>query len=486
MMIGRREWLGLSAVLVATFMTQVDGFVVNVASPSIQRDLDAGFDQIQFVGASYVLAFAALLITGARLGDLAGHRRVFLYGVTGFTLTSLLCGLAPNAEWLIAGRFAQGAAAAFMAPQVLSIIRATVSDDKQRAKAIGVYGVTIGLGVVCGIAGGGILVDLDLFGLGWRPAFLINIPFGVVILALGRVLPRGGAATSTRLDLAGAALTMVALPALLAPLVFGPGSSAYWVWLGVPVALAVFAVLVRQQRQLAASGGNPLFPPQVVAEPAMKLGLLAVTALFLTNAGLFLTYTYYLQTGLGIAPTAAGLMFVPLGIGFALGSSAARRLVTRVRTPVAVVGARLLAVFLLVAAAISQLPAGAQPPLLTIMIGFAGLSQGLVVATLVAGILARIAPENAGGASGLALTTAQVGLALGVAVAGAFYKTVLGATPGDPGIAFADSSTAFGATAVLLALVAVGTSLIVLRMNRPAAQTPHELGKEPVTTQGRT
>jgi predicted MFS family arabinose efflux permease len=248
----------------------------------------------------------------------------------------------------------------------------------------------------------------------------------------------------------------------------------------------VFAVLVRQQRQLSASGGNPLFPPQVVAEPAMKLGLLAVTALFLTNAGLFLTYTYYLQTGLGIAPTAAGLMFVPLGIGFALGSSAARRLVTRVRTPVAVVGARLLAVFLLVAAAISQLPAGAQPPLLTIMIGFAGLSQGLVVATLVAGILARIAPENAGGASGLALTTAQLGLALGVAVAGAFYKTVLGATPGDPGVAFEDSSTAFGATAVLLALVAVGTSLIVLRMNRPAAQPPQQLSKEPVTTQGRT
>lgn len=479
-MIGRREWLGLGMLLVATFMTQVDGFVVNVASPSIQRDLDAGFDQIQFVGAAYVLAFAAMLITGARLGDRAGHRKVFRYGVAGFTLTSLLCGLAPNAELLIASRFAQGAAAAFMAPQVLAIIRATVIDEGQRAKVIGAYGVTIGLGVVCGIAGGGILVDLDLVGLGWRLAFLVNIPFGLAILALGRILPRGGAANpATRLDLVGAALTMVALPALLAPLVFGTGSSEQWTWLGLPLAFAVFAMLARHQRLLFARGGDPLFPPQVLAAPGMKLGLVTVVSLFVTNAGLFLVYTYYLQTGLGIAPLPAGLMFVPLGIGFALGSAASHKLGTRLRMPVEVVGCGLLATCLLLGAGISQLSASAQPPLLTVMIGFAGFGQGLVVATLVAGILARIAPEHAGGAAGLALTTAQLGLATGVAVAGTFYKTVLGATPGEPGVAFADSATAFGATAVLLALLAIGTGLLVLRMTRQSAQSPEVPDQRP-------
>lgn len=469
-MTGRREWIGLGTVLAATFMTQVDGFIVNVASPSIQRDLDAGFDQIQFVGASYVLAFAALLITGARLGDRIGHVTVFLYGVAGFTLTSLLCGLAPNAELLIAARFAQGAAAAFMAPQVLAIIRATIHDVEQRARAIGVYGAVIGLGVICGIAGGGILVDLDLAGLGWRPVLLVNVPIGLAILALGRVLARGATNAASRLDLAGAALTMVGLPALLIPLIFGPSGAASWIWFSLLLAVAVFAALATQQRRLVARGGNPLFPPHVVASPGMPLSLLTVVSLFATNSGLFLVFTYYLQTGLRIEPLAAGLMFVPLGFGFALGSSASRRLGHRVRVPISVVGCALLAGVLLAGAAIAQAPVSAQPPMLAVMIGLAGFGQGLVVAPLVAGILSRVEPADAGAASGMAATVTQLGLALGVAVAGTWYRTVLGATPGDPGVPFAEHAAAFTATAVLLAVFATGTSLLSARLHRRPAE----------------
>lgn len=481
-MIGRREWLGLWTVLAATFMTQVDGFIVNVASPSIQDDLDAGFDQIQFVGAAYVVAFGALLITGARLGDRIGHRTVFLWGVAGFTLTSLVCGLAPNAELLIAARFLQGTTAAFMAPQVLSIIRATVTDTEQRAKAVGVYGVVIGLGVISGIAGGGVLVDLDIAGLGWRPVLLVNVPIGLAILALGRLLPAGAANPSSRLDVAGAALTTVALPALLVPLIFGPGG-AWWLWLGLPLAAAAFAVLARQQRALVAAGGAPLFPPRVFRARGMRLSLLTVAALFATNSGLFLVFTYYLQTGLGLEPFVAGLMFVPLGVGFSLASAANRWVSTRVDAPIPIIGCATVAVVLLGGAAITQAPQDTQPALLAVMIGLAGLGQGMVVTPLVAGILSRVEPADAGAASGMATTVTQLGLALGVAAAGGWYRFVLGATPGDPGVPFADSATAFTAAAALLAVSATATSLLNARLHRlPAtpATTPEETQAAPV------
>ncbi|MEH1097959.1 MFS transporter [Micromonospora sp. CPCC 205561] len=478
----RRERLGLGAVLAATFMTQVDGFVVNVASPSIQDDLDAGFDQIQFVGAAYVIAFGALMVTGARLGDRVGHRTVFLWGVTGFTVTSLLCGVAPNADLLIASRFLQGASAAFMAPQVLAIIRATVRDPDRLAKAISVYGVVIGLGVISGIAGGGLIVEADIAGLGWRPALLINVPIGIAILAAGAILPRTVPKAPHRLDLAGAALTIVAAPALLVPLVFGPEGSGWW-WLGLPIAVVLCAVLVRQQRRLHRAGGDPLFPPRVVTAPGMRLSLLTVLTLFATNSGLFLVFTYYLQTGLRFSPLTAALMFVPLGIGFSLGSAANRRVARLVSAPTPVWGCGLLALVLAASAAVVQAPEAAQAPMLVAVVALAGFGQGLVVSPLVAGILGRVGPADAGAASGTATTVTQFGLALGVAVAGVCYRTVLGATPGDPGVPFADHATAFAATALLLAASATCAGLVGVRLHRlrapeavaapaPAAPTP--------------
>ncbi|XVV05192.1 MFS transporter [Actinosynnema sp. CA-248983] len=487
-----RERWGLGAVLAATFMTQVDGFVVNVASPSIQRDLGAGFDRIQFVGAAYVIAFGALLVTGARLGDRVGHRSVFLWGVAGFTATSLLCGVAPSADLLIAARFLQGATAAFMAPQVLAIIRATVPDEERRATAISVYGVVIGLGVICGIAGGGVLVDLDLFGWGWRPVLLVNVPVGLAILALGRVLPGGTAGAPHRLDLVGAALTSVALPALLVPLVFdGP----WWLWLGLPVAAVLAVVLVVQQRALHRAGGEPLFPPRVVTVPGMRLSLLTVLSLFATNSGLFLVFTYYLQTGLGLSPLTAGLVFVPLGFGFSLGSAVNKRLGRRVAWPVPAIGCGLLSAVLVGGALATRAPADVQVALLVVVIGLAGFGQGLVVAPLVAGILSRVQPGEAGAASGMATTVTQFGLALGVAVVGAFYQGVLGATPGDPGVPFADHASAFTAVAVFLACTAGMTGLLGYRLHRlPAGLRPpnplsHEAPTETVvvsSTQRRT
>ncbi|WP_291419709.1 MFS transporter, partial [Actinophytocola sp.] len=246
----RRDWVGLRVLLAATFMGQVDGFVVSVASPSIQEDLHAGFDQIQLVGAGYVLAFAALLVTGARLGDRYGRRRVFLVGVAGFTATSLLCGLAPTAELLIAGRFAQGAAAALMVPQVLAIARAMFTEPADQARAVARYGMVIGLGVVSGVAGGGLLAQADLAGLGWRSVLLVNVPIGLGILVAGKAVGESRGAAG-RLDLAGAALTIVGVPALLMPLIFLPGATATAV--GLAVAATALGALALRQRRLAAA-----------------------------------------------------------------------------------------------------------------------------------------------------------------------------------------------------------------------------------------
>lgn len=465
----RRDRVGLGVLLAATFMGQVDGFIVNVASPAIQADLHAGFDQIQLIGAGYVLAFAAGLITGARLGDRAGRKTVFLYGVAAFSLASLLCGLAPSAELLIAARFGQGASAALMVPQVLSILRVTFTDASERARAVSRYGMAIGLGVICGVAGGGILVQLDLAGLGWRPVLLVNVPIGLCIVLVGaRTIRESRSGTGKRLDLAGAGLTMAGLPALLVPLVFWP-RDGWSPWLAASALLAVLVgvALVVQQRRVASRGGDPLFPPRVLAARGMPLRLGIVAVFFAGNSGLFLVFTYYVQTGLLVDPLTAGLMFVPMGLGFMLGSSVTHPLSARLGTRVPVAGAAILAGALLLMAVAAHTPPDGQPVLLTVLIGIAGLGQGLVAAPLIAGMLSRVAPADAGALSGLATTVTQIGLALGVAVAGTFYRTVLGGVPGDPNdpIPWHGNAVAFTSTAALLAVVAGATSLLIARQD---------------------
>lgn len=459
-----RRWAGLAVILAATFMGQVDGFVVTVAGPSIQRDLPAGFDQVQLIGASYVLACAAGLITGGRLGDRYGRRRVFLIGVALFTAASLACGLATGPGFLIAVRFVQGAAAAALVPQELALIRAIFLDEAERVRAIGVYGVVVGLGVICGLAGGGLLVHLDVAGLGWRAAFLVNVPIGVGILLSGhRAIQESRSSRAPALDPAGVALTAVALPALLVPFILGRGENGGgWLWLCLPAGAAALAVLARRQRALAARGGEPLFPPRVLTARGMPAGLAAVVTFFGGNAGLFLVFTFHVQTGLGDDALTAGLMLVPLGLGFSLGSSISGRAVARFGTRVPVVGCLLLALTLLGHGWAAWTPPAAQHVLLGLAIGLAGLAEGLVVAPLIAGILGQVSPDDAGAASGAAATATQFGLAAGYAAIGALYGLVLGAPPGSAAAPAALTAHARALTAASLALSALAVLTGVL------------------------
>jgi MFS family permease len=216
-----RRWWALATVAAAQFLAVVDAFIVNVAVPSIRTDLHAGAAEIQAVIAVYQIAYAALVITGGRLGDIIGRKRIFLAGVIGFTVASLWCGLSGSAPELIFARAAQGGAAALMVPQVLASIH-TLFPDAARTRAFALFGVAIGLGGAVGFMLGGWLVTLDLAGLGWRSIFCVNVPVGlVIVLAAARLMPAMPRGADARLDLAGAGVLFVGLLGLVVPLMFG-------------------------------------------------------------------------------------------------------------------------------------------------------------------------------------------------------------------------------------------------------------------------
>src|SRR6266704_1204578 len=244
-----RRWLTLVILLLAAFMNLLDVSIVNIAIPSIQRDLHASYADVQWALAGYTLAYALVLITGGRLGDTFGRKRLFLIGVTGFTIMSALCGAAQSPGQLIAFRVVQGAMGGIMIPQVLAVIQVTFP-PAERIKALAGFGVTAGLGTVSGPLLGGLLIQSNLLGLDWRPIFLINVPVGVLALAVSAVLVRESRAPSPpKLDPAGVALISAALLLLLYPLVQGRQLGwPSWTFVSMIASAPVFALFAGYER----------------------------------------------------------------------------------------------------------------------------------------------------------------------------------------------------------------------------------------------
>ncbi|GLF97035.1 MFS transporter [Streptomyces yaizuensis] len=478
---GAREWVGLSVVLLAMFMSQVDMFIVNVAAPVMQSDLGASFGDLQFIIDGYVIAYAAGMVTGGRLGDRIGRKKVFQYGVAAFALTSLLCAVAPSPGTLIGARVLQGLAAALMTPQILALIRARFVSERDRARAIGAYGASIGLGVIAGLAGGGLLLDLDVAGLGWRMIFLINVPIGIAILAAAAyTVTESRSAKKPHLDLVGVALTGLILPLLLLPLFLGPDAGwPWWSWLSVASGIALVRVLLLWERRLEESGAEPLLPRRLLRSPGFPLSMATVVAFFAGNAGLFLVLTYHLQSGLSRSPMETSLVFVPLGIGFIVASTACRRPAARYGIAVSIAGALIMAAGLAAVPAVTSEPAGPQSWLLAALMGLSGLGQGLVVAPLVDTVLSRTHPDDAGAGSGVLNTMTQAGMALGVAAVGAFYRATLGDNPQEPSAPLGSDTFAhaFDLTALLLAGLALTTAALCTRL-RDRGTAPDGLARE--------
>ncbi|MBN9801334.1 MFS transporter [Pseudonocardia sp. UM4_GMWB1] len=464
--------LGLATVLLVAFIGQVDMFIVNVAAPGIQRDLGATFEELQFVVNGYVIVYAAGMVLGGRAGDRFGHRRVFNLGVVAFAVTSALCAVAPNAPLLIVARALQGAAAAAMMPQVLSMLHANYPAGPERSRAVGAYGASIGLGVIAGLIGGGLLMAGDIAGLGWRSVFLINVPICVVALVGSWVsVPESRGARAQRLDLVGALLAAVLLPAVLVPLAVG-GSLGWpvWTWACLTASVIVLVGLVRHQRALERRDLDPIIPPRLFARPGFSLCMLLVVLFFAGNAGLFLVLTYHLQAGLELGPLATGLVFTPLGAGFVLGSTVSKGLVARFGSRVSVAGALLMTASLVVVPLVTGVEHGLQAWLLAAVLGVSGIGQGLVVAPLVDTVLSLVPSDESGAGSGVFNTLTQAGMASGVAVIGAVYQGVLGTNPEAPDVplTFEQFRSAFDGASWVLAILAVVTAVLVARVGRIA------------------
>lgn len=413
----RRRWFALAIVMTAAFMDLVDVTIVNIAIPSIQRDEGASFSQIQWITAGYALAFAAGLITGGRLGDIHGRKRLFLIGIGGFTLASALCGFAANPEMLVASRILQGAMAAMMVPQVLSIVHATFPAH-ERGKVFGLFGAVVGLGAVSGPLLGALLTEWNLFGLEWRPIFLINLPVGIVAYLLGRrFITESKAPRALRLDLVGVALVTLGLLMLLYPLTRGRELGwPLWGYASMTGALVVFGVLVAYERHKAARDGSPLVELSLFRVKSFAAGIAVQTVFGIGLGVFFLVWTLYMQVGLGWSALRAGLTGVPfsLAVSTAAGMSV-QKLVPRFGRKVLQAGALLMAAGVLIYIAEARrygLSIASWQMALPLVVMGAGM--GLIVAPLTDAVLSDVPREHSGSASGLINTVQQMGNALGL------------------------------------------------------------------------
>ncbi|HEV8648395.1 MAG TPA: MFS transporter [Actinomycetes bacterium] len=423
-----RRWVALAVVLIAGFMQLVDISIVNVAIPSIQRDLDATYSQIQWVLAGYQLAFAVTLITGGRLGDIFGRKRMFMLGMTGFTLASALCGLAQNPGMLIGSRLLQGLMGAVMFPQILAVIQVTFP-PRERAAALGSFGATIGLATITGPLVGGLLIEADLLGLGWRPIFLVNVPIGIAALvAATRFLHESRSPQALRLDLVGVGIVSAGLLLLVYPLVQGRDLDwPAWTFLSMAAAVPVLAAFAVWERRKKAADGSPLVEPALFRQRAFVAGLLVAGIFFMGIPAFFLTFTLWLQIGLGFTALHAGLTGIPFAVGSALASAASARLAPRLGRRILSLGTLLLAAGMAgLSWTVDRYGGGVDSWQLIPALAVCGLGLGCVIAPLVNIVLDGIRGQDAGSASGVLTTIQQVGGAVGVAVIGVIFFGLLG------------------------------------------------------------
>lgn len=418
-----RRWLAFGALLLAGFMDLLDGTIVFVALPRIADDLGAGFAAMEWVVAGYTLAFALGLITGGRLGDIHGRKRVFLLGVAGFTVTSVAAGLAPTVEILVGARVLQGAFAAVMVPQVLSIAQ-VIFPPKERFAAFAVFGITISLAALVGPLLGGALTQLDVAGLGWRPIFLINLPVGLLAFVAAAVLVRESRAPDAeRLDLVGVGLVTAALLLVMFPLVEGRtlGWPA-WTYVAMAASLPTFLLFALWERRTARRGGSPLTPPSLFGIRSFVAGL-GLNLVLMSGIGSFwLVVVLWLQVGLGFDPFTTALAGVGWPLAVMVAGVVGAQLAERVGRRLLNVGFALMAAGVVVMlATVRAIGTGIEPVHLLPGLAVAGTGMGLAMPSLFDFILGDVPGRMAGSASGVVNTTMQLGNALGIALVGALF-----------------------------------------------------------------
>jgi EmrB/QacA subfamily drug resistance transporter len=417
-----RRWLAAIVMVGAVLMGMVDITIVNVALPTIGRDLDASGTQLEWVVSAYMLAFAATLITAGSFGDLLGRKRIFAGGTAAFGLASLAAGAAQDPGQLIAARVVQGASAAAMVPQLLATYR-VIFDREERGKAFGMYGAVIGFASAIGLILGGALTDADVFGWGWGTVFLINVPIAIAaVIASIRVVPETRESQAGRPDLLGAALLTGAIVAVAFALLEGRTEGwPVWIWLllaaGLAGLLALGLVEDRRQHDRVAPLLRRLF-----RIPAFTAGLAVLLAAFAGVQGFFLVFALWIQLGMGFSPLAAGLTTVAFSVGSFLLAPQAVALAERFgRLVLATGGLMLAAGAVAVWIGADGVGHGSNPWPIVPGLVIAGAGLSLLLIPLFNVVLAAVPSEAAGGAGGQLSTAQQLGGALGVAVIGTVF-----------------------------------------------------------------
>jgi EmrB/QacA subfamily drug resistance transporter len=463
----RSRWL-LPVLFAPVFMVILDVFIVNVTAPSLRAELGASDSDLQWVVAAYLLTYAVSLITGGRLGDVVGRRRMFKLGIAGFTAASALCAAAPDPTTLIVARLLQGFGGAAMWPQVLSIIQVEFP-PAERPRAFGFQGLVQGVAAIAGQIVGGGLIALDLLGLGWRWVFLINIPVGLVaLLSADRLIPESRSESARRLDLVGVALATLTLCLVMIPAVEGRelGWPA-WTFAAFAAALPAAGLFVAAERRIAARGGAPLLELHLFEARGFRIGLLSAIVLYFVISFFFLL-GIYLQDGLGLSPLESGLGFTPIAVAFVSSSLAGPRLADGAREYLPQIGAAIAAAGLIATVVVIQSTSGGSVSawLLLAMVPIGG-GLGLAIPPLINLVLRAVPPADAGAASGTLVTSQQIGNALGVAGIGTIFFGQLGSATGAA--AYGD---AFSIALAVQAAFALTAAVLVSRARQTVRPVP--------------
>jgi EmrB/QacA subfamily drug resistance transporter len=450
-----RHWLMLPVVLIAQFMVGFDLWSVNVAAPSMQKDLHVSDAALQLIVGGYAFMYASGMVTGGRLGDLFGYKRMFMVGVLGFAVVSLLCGLSGNEGELVVARLAQGLTGAVMVPQVLALITASYP-PAERARALGWFGVTMGLAFVLGQVLGGALVEAA----GWRSIFLVNVPVGVLaLIATARVVPHVLSERRPKLDPIGAIGVSAGIALILVPLTLGHDEGwPTWTWVAMALSLPVLAITLLWERHHK----EPLIDLSLFAERAFSAGLVVTFGVVLMFGSFMYVLALLLQEGLGNSPLRAGLMAVPLAVVFTAASILSPRVSARFG-PRAITAGVFVAALGVLGLAFTGLRYGGHlngwdlaPATMLI-----GAGQGTVLPSLIGAVLAHVSPGRAGSAAGLLTTSQQFGAAAGIAIIGAiFYASLSSYTHG--------MEVAMVVDAIAMAVTGVISLLLPGRTARPA------------------
>ncbi|PLZ00156.1 MFS transporter [Burkholderia sp. WAC0059] len=448
----------LVVLLVGALLPPLDYFIVNLALPAIHGSLAATPAQLELVISAYACANAVTQITGGRLGDLYGRKRMFMLGMAGFVLASALCGLATSGSTLVAGRVLQGLFAAILAPQVLATIRSVFTPHEQ-VRVMGFYGFVFGLAAVVGQLGGGVLITLHPFGLGWRAIFLVNVPIGALaLLGSWRFIPESRPPRGARIDMPGTLLLSLFLLMLVYPLTRGREDGwPAWILACLAGSLPVLALLLAVEWRRLLAGHDPLLDLRLFRNPVVALGL-ALAFLFYTMSAFFLSYGIYLQGGLHWTPLASGLAILPFGGGFLAGPLLMPRLAHRFGSyRVLTLGFALLAAGIGTAAALAA-PTAPQWGFYAGLVA-TGLGQGFVLPSVVRIVLAEVEPARAGVASGMVTATLQIGAAVGAATLGGLFFSALGAHPAPADYVHGFKASMHALAVILCACVLLSATL---------------------------